>query len=118
MGMNICANIFHSCDAVEGVLKGYDQLLNLVLDETVEYARGAPWLHATTCNKTVLFVVQRCTAATAAFKDANAHCAAATDNDDMLRITDETRPLGLVVRIGALLNERPSCTVDVPDRCV
>ena len=28
--------------AVEGVLKGYDQLLNLVLDETVEYARGAP----------------------------------------------------------------------------
>ena len=26
--------------AVEGVLKGYDQLLNLVLDETVEYARG------------------------------------------------------------------------------
>ena len=28
--------------AVEGVLKGYDQLLNLVLDETVEYARGEP----------------------------------------------------------------------------
>ncbi|CAL5219974.1 g1911 [Coccomyxa viridis] len=24
---------------VEGVLKGYDQLLNLVLDETIEYAR-------------------------------------------------------------------------------
>lgn len=33
-------------DAVEGVLKGYDQLLNLVLDETVEYARGAPRMHA------------------------------------------------------------------------
>ena len=26
--------------AVEGVLKGYDQLLNLVMDETVEYLRG------------------------------------------------------------------------------
>lgn len=26
--------------AVEGILKGYDQLLNLVLDETVEYLRG------------------------------------------------------------------------------
>ena len=30
--------------AVEGVLKGYDQLLNLVLDETVEYARGTALL--------------------------------------------------------------------------
>ncbi|CAK0769862.1 Sm-like protein lsm7 [Coccomyxa viridis] len=47
-----------SWPAVEGVLKGYDQLLNLVLDETVEYSR---------------------------------------DKDDMLRITDETRPMGLVV---------------------
>ena len=27
--------------AVEGVLKGYDPLLNLVLDETKEYIRGA-----------------------------------------------------------------------------
>lgn len=29
----------HLC-TVTGVLKGYDQLLNLVLDETVEYLRG------------------------------------------------------------------------------
>lgn len=43
---------------VTGVLKGYDQLLNVVLDETVEYLR---------------------------------------DPDDPLRITDETRTLGLVV---------------------
>jgi small nuclear ribonucleoprotein (snRNP)-like protein len=30
---------------VEGVLKGYDPLLNLVLDETKEFLRGAahPW---------------------------------------------------------------------------
>jgi small nuclear ribonucleoprotein (snRNP)-like protein len=25
---------------VQGILKGYDQLLNLVLDEAVEYIRG------------------------------------------------------------------------------
>ncbi|KAK9845970.1 hypothetical protein WJX81_007226 [Elliptochloris bilobata] len=43
---------------VEGTLKGYDQLLNLVLDETTEFLR---------------------------------------DKDDPLRITDETRSLGLVV---------------------
>ena len=32
--------------AVVGVLKGYDQLMNLVLDEAVEYFRGElqPWL--------------------------------------------------------------------------
>lgn len=29
-----------SFPAVEGTLKGYDQLLNLVLDETIEYLRG------------------------------------------------------------------------------
>jgi U6 snRNA-associated Sm-like protein LSm7 len=28
--------------AVSGVLKGYDQLLNVVLDEAIEYLRGAP----------------------------------------------------------------------------
>ncbi len=27
--------------AVVGILKGYDQLLNLVLDEAIEYLRGA-----------------------------------------------------------------------------
>ena len=43
---------------VTGTLKGYDQLLNLVLDECVEYMR---------------------------------------DREDPLRITDETRELGLLV---------------------
>lgn len=43
---------------VEGVLKGYDQLLNLVLDQTIEYLR---------------------------------------DKDDPMRITDDTRQLGLTV---------------------
>ena len=44
-----------------GVLKGYDQLLNLVLDETVEYLR---------------------------------------DPEDPLKITDQTRTLGLIVSRG------------------
>lgn len=48
-----CANMV-PCDAVEGVLKGYDQLLNLVLDETVEYARGAPCMHASLSYSSVL----------------------------------------------------------------
>ena len=46
---------------VEGILKGFDQLLNLVLDESKEYLR---------------------------------------DVDDPLRITDETRNLGLIVTRG------------------
>ena len=46
---------------VEGILKGFDQLLNLVLDETKEYLR---------------------------------------DVDDPLRITYETRKLGLIVPRG------------------
>lgn len=44
-------------DAVEGVLKGYDQLLNLVLDETVEYARGAPRMHASSLYGRVLIAL-------------------------------------------------------------
>jgi len=47
--------------AVEGLLKGYDQLLNLVLDETNEYLRDA---------------------------------------DDPLRLTEDTRGLGLTVLRG------------------
>ncbi|PSC70391.1 sm LSM7 [Micractinium conductrix] len=46
---------------VVGVLKGYDQLLNLVLDEAVEYLR---------------------------------------DPEDPMRVTDTTRPLGLIVARG------------------
>ena len=51
---------------VEGILKGFDQLLNLVLDETKEYLR---------------------------------------DVDDPLRITDETRNLGLIVTRKPTLRE-------------
>lgn len=38
--MTAAPNSLQPC-AVEGTLKGYDQLLNLVLDETTEFLRGA-----------------------------------------------------------------------------
>ena len=38
--MMAAPNSLQPC-AVEGTLKGYDQLLNLVLDETTEFLRGA-----------------------------------------------------------------------------
>ena len=60
---------------VEGVLKGYDQLLNLVLDEAIEYQRSA---------------------------------------DDLLTVTDETRPLGLVVCRGtAVMAVAPTAGAEV-----
>ena len=40
--LECCAKSAPPATAVTGVLKGYDQLLNLVLDETVEYLRGEP----------------------------------------------------------------------------
>lgn len=36
----IALHWFPLCAPVTGVLKGYDQLLNLVLDDAVEYLRG------------------------------------------------------------------------------
>ena len=62
-------------DTVEGVLKGYDQLLNLVLDEAIEYHRSA---------------------------------------EDILTVTDETRPLGLVVCRGtAVMAVAPTAGAEV-----
>ena len=62
-------------ETVEGVLKGYDQLLNLVLDEAIEYHRSA---------------------------------------EDILTVTDETRPLGLVVCRGtAVMAVAPTAGAEV-----
>lgn len=62
-------------NTVEGVLKGYDQLLNLVLDEAIEYQRSA---------------------------------------EDILTVTDETRPLGLVVCRGtAVMAVAPTAGAEV-----
>ncbi len=36
----IMTKLFHPCSAATGILKGYDQLLNLVLDGTTEFLQG------------------------------------------------------------------------------
>ncbi|KAK7846953.1 sm-like protein lsm7 [Quercus suber] len=65
---------------VTGTLKGYDQLLNLVLDEAVEFLRGGetPYgvnHHGVTSCSILSF----------------------SDPDDPLKTTDQTRRLGLIV---------------------
>ena len=64
--------------AATGILKGYDQLLNIVLDETVEHLRG--WLS--------IFV--------SAFDDG----VYPVDPFDPYKITSKTRNLGLTVARG------------------
>ena len=64
-----------------GNLKGYDQLLNLVLDDTLEYLRGAR-------------------ARPAMRRPARLTRPYAADPEDPLRVTDATRSLGLVVLRG------------------
>lgn len=73
---------------VEGLLKGYDQLLNLVLDETTEFLRGKGPSHAERSSMQTheIFVPSRFV---------SVHVFA--DKEDPTRITDETRSLGLVV---------------------
>lgn len=63
---------------VDGILKGYDKLDNLVLDEAVEYLRS-------NCNNIyiLLFV-------------ANVNFMS-LDPNDLTQVTDKTRKLGLVV---------------------
>ena len=61
----------------EGVLKGYDALVNLVLDETVEFLRGRIRAQIVTNH--------------------------VTDPDDPYKITGDSRPLGLIVVRGTTL---------------
>lgn len=85
----------HGCDAlpapsyecfllaVSGILKGYDQLLNVVLDETLEYLRGERERTSYICTT---------------LGSSSDNCISYdVDPDDPLRITDNTRSLGLVV---------------------
>lgn len=90
--------------AVVGVLKGYDPLVNLVLDDAVEYLRGAytrPVTRTARCR-----AVSRRPATSRQLARAylsttptppHPHTPAPTDPADPLRITDGTRGLGLVV---------------------
>jgi hypothetical protein len=77
--------------AVEGTLKGYDQLLNLVLDETLEFLRGK-WVPHYSSD-----VAWRRAAVVSGGISIQFPFVLA-DKDDPLRITDKTRTLGLVVR--------------------
>lgn len=67
--------------AAEGVLKGYDALVNLVLDETVEFLRGQT-KYFTSDEVKSLFVA---------------------DPDDPYKITHDSRQLGLIVARGTTL---------------
>lgn len=91
-----------------GVLKGYDQLVNMVLDDTVEYLRGElfvwsaiplqllllPWPRLGPHHMVPLFSPSACSLA---------------DASDPTTTTEETRTLGLVVCRG------PNVTVLSPE---
>ena len=68
--------------AVSGVLKGYDQLLNIVLDEALEYLRGKPQ-HSWHSKQPLRSLPGRT-------------CMHA-DPEDPQVVTDKTRALGLIV---------------------
>lgn len=79
--------------AVEGTLKGFDQLLNLVLDEATEFLRGASLIspfrpRAAGCGAV---------GPTPSESRAPFSCPGAADPEDPQRVTDESRKLGLVV---------------------
>ena len=62
------------------MLRGYDQLVNIVLDETEEFLRG----FVTSLSQSYV-------------KEQKNHMIRATDPEDPYKILDEKRPLGLVV---------------------
>lgn len=73
---------------MQGILKGYDQLLNLVLDEALEYLRGV-WSFWT------LTGTGEVAGAARPYLARGLPCFA--DPEDPLSVTDETRTLGLLV---------------------
>ncbi|OIW19150.1 hypothetical protein TanjilG_21042 [Lupinus angustifolius] len=76
---------------VTGTLKGYDQLLNLVLDEAVEFIRDS-------LNVEPLFsyTLDECDMSMQLIKSI-AFVPYVADADDPLKTTDQTRRLGLIV---------------------
>ena len=62
-----------------GILKGYDPLLNIVLDNTVEYLRG----------EISIYHYWKL--------DQNQRKLVATDSEDSFKLSEDTRQLGLVV---------------------
>ena len=85
---------------MEGVLKGFDTLVNLVLDECVEFIRGASLLKPLQSPRRAPPPAWRRAprAARRAPRAAGApHGAGAADVDDPYKLTDATRNLGLIV---------------------
>jgi hypothetical protein len=99
----------HAMPAVSGVLKGYDQLLNLVLDEAVEYLRGGlsavaqGGLRPRSQGASLAAVAALCLRTQQPALTAGgpwltmAASVRPADPEDPMRITDQTRNLGLMV---------------------
>ena len=104
----------HGTNTVEGKLKGFDTLVNLVLDECVEYMRG----DVTVCEKwngqrERECVVYCCACGCQLTGDGNVVLTyrstlftytARADIDDPYKLTDEKRQLGLIVCRGTGCN--------------
>mmetsp|Transcript_1891 Transcript_1891/g.11434 ORF Transcript_1891/g.11434 Transcript_1891/m.11434 type:complete len:107 (-) Transcript_1891:3432-3752(-) len=75
--------------AVEGVLKGYDQMLNLVLDDATEYLRGARRRTAETTTRRTAKYSSNLTTPLDGLPRA--------DPDDPMTLTDKKRRVGLTV---------------------
>lgn len=95
---------------VTGILKGFDKLLNLVLDETIEYMRGRLGFFETKISRRVsainlsgLFDLSNDSTITDVKTDLLTilfwliRFFAFLDPEDTFKTTDETRSLGLVV---------------------
>ena len=101
---------------VEGVLKAYDQLLNLVLDEATEYLRGACAEsrgevegRARTPFPSLSLSLSLSTSSSSPAHATPTTPDTHTDKDDPMRITDATRALGLCVCRGtAVMAVAPS----------
>lgn len=70
---------------VDGILKGFDKLDNLVLDDCIEYLRGARIIVY------LMFII---------FKRLHQLYVHFVDPNDPMRVTENTRRLGLVVARG------------------
>ena len=78
---------------MSGTLKGYDQLLNMVLEEAVEYIRGA-------------LLPARMAFGCAVCIPSDPHTTkrrARADKEDPSKITNDTRKLGLIVCRGTVV---------------
>jgi small nuclear ribonucleoprotein (snRNP)-like protein len=85
--------------AVVGILKGYDPLVNIVLDDTQEFLRGA-FTHADCClSSDYGLVLRACLTVIRVVRTATDYA----DPEDPYKLTGETRTLGLTMCRGALL---------------